>query len=285
MDDPDDLTQALSKLLDSHGYGFQYAVIATAQKLYKAGVFAGSPWRRPIAEFPVEVRNSSYHIDLIFEHYRRPLFLVGECKRANPALRNWCFLRAPFKESNSLSDNVFAEALEWPKTGDPVCRVRPLFYSENVYHLGIEVKSHERGDPGGKGRGAIEEAAGQAMRGMNGLMQFFRQSRKANEARKSIQILPVIFTTAQLWATQADLAQSDLLTGRLDLSAFPLQEKKWVFLHYPQSPDLKHSLPIASNDLCNDILTDSLYTEFIRPIAIVTAGGIADFFCMSHWSV
>ena len=61
--------------------------------------------------------------------------IVGECKRANPALRNWCFLQAPFKEVSSLSEYVFAEALEWPESGDPVCRVWGLFHSQSVYHL------------------------------------------------------------------------------------------------------------------------------------------------------
>lgn len=109
MDDPKDITNTLSNILDSHGYGFQYAVLAAAERLFKPG--DGSPWHHPVAEFPVEVKNYDYHIDIILEHYRRPLIMVGECKRANPALRNWCFLRAPFKEASSLSEYVFAEAL------------------------------------------------------------------------------------------------------------------------------------------------------------------------------
>lgn len=169
----------------------------------------------------------------------------------------------------------------------PFAAFEHFFDSPNVYHLGIEVKSTETGDSSGKGRGAIEEAAGQAMRGMNGLMQFFKQSQKANRERKSIQILPVIFTTARLWVTQANLASSDLLSGKLELSDSPLEEKQWVFLHYAQSPGLKHALPIATNDAIafEDILTEALYTEYIRPIGVVTASGIADFFRIGHWAM
>lgn len=282
MDEAKDITAALSNILDTHGYGFQYAVLAAAERLFKPG--GGSPWRHPVAEFPVEINDAHSHIDIILEHYRRPLMMVGECKRANPALRNWCFLRAPFKEASSLSEYVFAEALEWPQTGDPVCRVRALFHSQNVYHLGIEVKSNEKGNPCDKGRGAIEEAAGQVMRGVNGLIRFLRHSAKSNEERKSIQILPVIFTTARLWVTQANLAASELRTGKLDLSAFPVEEKPWVFLHYPQSPGLKHSLPIVSDGSFDDVLTEALYTEYIRPIGVVTASGIEDFFRIQHWA-
>jgi hypothetical protein len=184
MDDPKEITNDLSNVLDSHGYGFQYAVLAEAERLFKPG--DGSPWHHPVAEFPVEIKNSHYHIDIIFENYCRPLIIVGECKRANPALCNWCFLRAPFKGASSLSEYVFAEVLEWLKSGEPACRVQPLFHSQNVYHLGIEVKSRQKGNPCDKGRGAIEDAAGQVLRGMNGLIQFFRRSPKANQERKSI---------------------------------------------------------------------------------------------------
>ncbi len=107
------------------------------------------------------------------------MLIVGECKRANPALRNWCFLRAPYREDSSLSSSVFVEDLSWSPTGDPACAVTTLFNSENIYHLGIEVKSSEKGNPCDKGRGAIEEAATQVMRCTNGFVEFLKQSDRA----------------------------------------------------------------------------------------------------------
>ena len=68
MDEPKDITTALSNILDSHGYGFQYAVLAAAQRLFNPGI--GSPWRHPVAEFPVEVRTGSYHIDMAHPAFR-----------------------------------------------------------------------------------------------------------------------------------------------------------------------------------------------------------------------
>src|SRR6516165_9250810 len=157
MDESAEITRSLSNLLDSHGFGFQYAVLAAAERLFDPSSFGGSPWRRPICEFPVEVNGDSYHIDVILEHCRRPMLLVGECKRANPALRNWCFLRVPYRQESELSSYVFLEELAWSLSGDPFCTLRTLFHSENIFHLGIEVKSHEKGNPCDKGRGAIEE--------------------------------------------------------------------------------------------------------------------------------
>jgi hypothetical protein len=147
------------------------------------------------------------------------------------------------------------------------------------------VKSSEKGNPCDKGRGAIEEAAGQVLRGVNGLVEFFKQSPKARQERKTYQCFPVIFTTARLWVTQANLAEADLMTGKLDLSSFPVQEKKWVFFHYPQSPGLKHSLAIARKDSYAGLVIDALYTDYVRTIAIVSAGGIEDFFRIGHWTI
>ncbi len=277
MEGSAEITKALESVLDSHGYGFQYAVLAATDRLFKPTIRGGSRWRLPIAEFPVEVKGAHSHIDVILEHCLRPMFMVGECKRANPALRNWCFLRAPYREEASLASSVFLEELTWSESGDPSCRVMTLFSSPNIYHLGIEVKSSERGNPCDKGRGAIEEAATQVMRCTNGLVEFLKQSDRARQEEKRIQLLPVIFSTARIWVTQASLGDADLLTGRLDLSRFPAEERPWVFLHYPQSPSLKHSLTISKNTFYDDVLIDALYADFVRTIGIVTASGIEDF--------
>jgi hypothetical protein len=53
MDEAKDITAALSNILETHGYGFQYAVLAAAERLFKPG--GGSPWRHPVAEFPIEI--------------------------------------------------------------------------------------------------------------------------------------------------------------------------------------------------------------------------------------
>jgi hypothetical protein len=284
MEGSAEITKALEGILDTHGYGFQYAVLATAQRLFSPTTIHGSRWRLPIAEFPVEVNGAHSHIDLILEHCLRPILMVGECKRANPALRNWCFLRAPHREESSLSSSVFIENLTWSPTGDPCCTVQTLFNSENIYHLGIEVKSVEKGNPCDKGRGAIEEAATQVMRCTNGLVEFLKRSDRARQEKKRIQLLPVIFTTARIWVSQANLGDADLLTGKLDLTQFPAEEKPWVFLHYSQSPGLKHSLTTTKTTSNDNFLIDALYADYVRTIGIVTASGIEDFFRIGHWT-
>jgi hypothetical protein len=286
------ITQALEKYLDLHGFGFQYAVLATAAKAFNPDLHGGSPWRLPIAEFPVEIQGTPYHIDFILQHCRRPMLLVAECKRANPALRNWCFLRAPFRRTASLSSQVFVEELAW-RSGDelgwrsddlPFCRLKPLFYAEDdIYHLGVELKSNEKGDPCDKGRGGMDEAATQVMRGANGLVEFVKRSPAAHGQRKTLQFLPVIFTTARIWVTSADLATADILTGKLALGKFPVEERPWVYIHYAQSAGLKHSLRTEEPGSEGNLMLDALCSEYVRTIAVVNAGAIEQFLRSNNW--
>ena len=51
------------------------------------------------------------------------------------------------------------------------------------------------------------------------------------------------------------------------------------FPNWPRGLEGAGTLAVAGRDL----FTDALYTDYIRPIAIVTAGGIEDFFRMDHW--
>ncbi|MFZ1804688.1 MAG: hypothetical protein WAU05_12245, partial [Nitrospira sp.] len=81
------------KVLGSHGYGFQYAVLRRAEEL---AAERRSKWVFEAAEFPVGTAESPTHIDFILRNAHSTVYLVGECKRANPAHANWCFLKAPY---------------------------------------------------------------------------------------------------------------------------------------------------------------------------------------------
>jgi hypothetical protein len=78
--------------------------------------------------------------------------------------------------------------------------------AEPVFHIALEVKTGQKGDPGGSGRGAVEEAATPVLRSQNGFAtflarnpEFFDRARfDQPDKRGLISLLPVIFTTAEL---------------------------------------------------------------------------------------
>lgn len=104
--------------LNRHGYGFQFAVLSESQKCFDSRT---SAFVLETIELPVVVNGNSSRIDfvlkrvsehLIFPFPLRPLYLVAECKRANPSLSTWCFARAPFTRQNGHANHLFIESVQ-----------------------------------------------------------------------------------------------------------------------------------------------------------------------------
>jgi hypothetical protein len=276
------IAKSFEKILNSHGYGFQYSVLREIETLATQGQ---SPWALTASEFPVEVRGAGTRIDFILKNYRRPLYMIAECKRVNPALSDWCFAKAPDSLVNPSGHGVFVEAAYVPDLGAWRTKIEHQLHSKDIYHIALETKTREKGDPGGQGRGAIEKAATQVCRGLNGLVDFFSADSDAfadaRDGNRVIGFLPVIFTTARLWTSSVDLSSADLHHGKFDLSDVDIEERPWLFYHYHQSPGLKHSV---HTDRKSGSLDDILYSTYVRTIAIVSASGIAEFMGFGAWT-
>lgn len=85
---PLDLGEAYRNTLNRHGYAFQNSVIEFMRDLRQQ---RRSEWEFEAEEFPVRVQEMTTRIDFVFLKARPPVYLVGECKRVNPAFSNWCF--------------------------------------------------------------------------------------------------------------------------------------------------------------------------------------------------
>ena len=93
--------------------------------------------------------------------------------------------------------------------------------------------------------------------------------------------LPVIFTTAKLWVCDYDISEADIESGKVNLGEAKLEERKWLFYQYAQSPDLKH--PYSFTGLESD-MSHILYADYTRTIPIVNSEGIKDFLSYSFWT-
>jgi hypothetical protein len=270
---------AFQAILNRHGYVFQHSILVHTLNLSSD---QRAPWIVPAIEFPVESQGYGTRIDLILKHRMRNLFLVCECKRVNPAMSNWVFSKSAAPQFGRFANTSYYEVIFQAKSGEILSDVRDLEPSERIYHVAVEVPSHQKGDPfGSKGRGDIEDACGQICRGMNGFANFFASHPQFLQAQPSLGLLPVIFTTATIWKSEADIGAGDLLTGNLDLQDEHLDEIPWLFYHYNQSPGLKHSLRAPADAKS---IKDAQHQEFTRPIAIVSAKGIDAFLTSPIWS-
>jgi hypothetical protein len=239
-----------------------------------------SRWLFQAAEYPVEVRGHSTRIDFVMRASESRLLMVAECKRVNRAYSNWCFVRAPFLRRNTTSNELLAERIKFTETNAIVAGGAKLGHKPNVYHLAYEVKSHTPGDSGGPGRGAVEDAAAQVLRGVNGLAEHLARNHTLLGQDRAVFIVPVVFTTASLWTTEVDLSSADLETGKLPDTDLGLKGANWLWYRYHQSPGLKHVVP---PDEQRDNLSEMLDYAHARTIAVVSALGIDEFLRTEWW--
>ena len=234
------------KALNRHGYGFQSAVIKCAKELFEQN---RSRWVFQVAEFPVEVQKSGTRVDFIlsrvdrnFAFNRRPFFMLAECKRANPALSNWCFVRAPYTNSVGFTNCLVVEQATLLDSSILQSSARAIPMSNELsFHVGLEVRSEEKGDSEVAGRRAIEEVATQILRGLNGFIDFLKANPQILGEKQSCDLLPVVFRTAQIWTSDVDLSSANLTKGEIDLAKAGFAKQDYVFYQYNCSPGLKHS--------------------------------------------
>lgn len=278
--------------LNRQGHPFQYAVIRRAHVLNDEG---RSPWVFEASEFPVEVQEYHTRIDFILSQWNEVLhgnevlrgpfqFLVAECKRANPSLHDWLFARAPYVRRGSVSRDILVERVRKEGT-ELTASVGRLHGSENIYHVAVEVKGAAKGDASGSGRGGIEDAATQVIRGVNGLIECFSKHPRYVTENFPVSFIPVIFTTAKIWATDVDIA-ADVATGRVEIASTDVVEKPWLWLQYHVSPGLQHTVDRQvpkEEPLLRAVVGDLLELEYARTIAVVGVGGIDEFFAIQRW--
>lgn len=192
----------LGQYLNENGYSFQYAVLKAIHDLYNE---KKSPWLFEVAEFPVEVNGTPIHIDFILRQKETPFYLVAECKRANPALSNWCFVKAPYvsRRIHDGDERIVREIVK----ANRITSLQWIGRTQDIYRLAFEVKSNAKGE-GSSGKGQINEALTQVLRGMNGLIKFAvnvlgKGKEDLLKGYSCAAFMPVIFTTAKLWVTDA----------------------------------------------------------------------------------
>jgi hypothetical protein len=209
MSTDDELAANLLRILNSHGYAFQQAVIRHCHLL----AHSGSAWEFVEAQVPFELNGREGHIDFVLRHRTSGAVMVVECKRADPATARWCFARTNSPESDDA--NPAQPVISTLLVDHSVNRAeeRPAVWTgRDAYQLVVQLKTGATGSGRGQDKSDSEVAITQAFRGTSGLLQQLADSR-AHLTVAAIPVVPVVFTTAQLFATETVLAEADLSTG------------------------------------------------------------------------
>ncbi len=263
----------LRKLLQVHGYGFQYALLKQAADAYEAG---RSTWLFEVAEFPVASREVSTRVDFVLRRPRSRAFLVVECKRTDPRRSNWCFVSAPYVRREGAPTQLIVEHIRETARETGVVKAYPAYadWHGTAYHLGFEIRgAHGGNEETPTSRNAIDESATQVMRGIAGLTEVYARNAARVREGPPLLLMPVIVTTARLFSTPADLSQSGLSSS--DMPSVPeLQPEEWVVYQFPLSPMLKHSVSHYSDDR---ELSGMLTMDHLRSILVVQANAFEKF--------
>jgi hypothetical protein len=262
------------KVLSSHGHGFQYAVIRRAEELANRGL---SSWIFEAAEFPVGGIENTIHIDFVLRAARAAVYIVAECKRADPARANWCFVKAPYTRRNAYENEVVFEEVVYQPGGIVHAGPRAKQASIESCHLGFELRTAVKGDGSTAGGSAIKDATSQVLRAVNGLVDhLFPRSAATDFQREGTAVfVPVIFTTAKLWVAAGDLSAAHLTTGRLPDDWGTLKTVSWLWFSHNQSPALRHQL--RSTKPTGFEISKALHAEYTRTIAVVGPEGVDTF--------
>lgn len=262
----------IQKVLNSHGYGFHYAVLRFTEELFKQ---SKSLWIFEACEFPVQINNVNTRIDFILKNIQAELYIVAECKRVNPALSNWCFFKTPYIRRGLETTKVIIDNLHFAEDYN-LGSATFLKSSPDIYQLGLVVKTNTKGDQVFSSKNTIEETATQVIRGVNGLLlEVAGRGKEFVHKGNNVWFIPVIFTTAKLWTSDIDIGASDLESGNVNLKDIKANEKNWLWFQYYISPGIKHHLDSSQN--IDMKLSSILKNDYTRTIAMVNYDGIEDF--------
>lgn len=147
------------------------------------------------------------------------------------------------------------------------------------YHVALPVRTAQKGDqqPVKQPRSDIEDATSQVLRGVNGYVERLAsdpQLMQVGDNNSVVRIIPVIFTTAQLFTSRADLSSAELETGRVNIANAEFHRVSWLWYQYNVSPGLKHTREPRENA---KVIEEYLQSEHIRSVAVVSSSGIEDF--------
>jgi hypothetical protein len=90
-------------------------------------------------------------------------------------------------------------------------------------------------------------------------------------------MVPVIFTTAVLYASDVRLDEAIIETGMLPTDQVGIQSREWLWFQFPVSSSLRHSLDRRHRPETMNTIGGVLDVEHSRSIAIVRVTGIERF--------
>lgn len=262
------------KALNTHGFGFQYAVVAEVLAQNQA---QGLDWQLIGAEVPISLNGSETHADFIFYSQIRRTYLIGECKRADPALARWCFAGSKFRLG---TPTPILDSLEFRNRAEDRLYLKPGGVNGKAYQVGISVKvPNVKGDGQQPGRDAIGNSATQVLRATNGFIEFcgtLPSLVRHDTMGDSAKFIPVVVTTAEIVVGQTELSLADLASGELP-ETFTVSREPWVWYQHALNLSMQGNIRGRAEVEKFKNWQDMFAWTSLRSVAFVNSGSIGAF--------
>lgn len=277
--------QYLKRVLNAHGYPFQFAVLQHARRLQSHGL---SGWVFESSEVPVGESGRSTHIDFVLRRYdgrgstsSLNLYLIAECKRVNPLKSKWCFVRNPYPMRNKSGsahpiqfDRIVSQDSQDRYTKGGMIK----HWDYPTFELPFELKTHKPNDPlSPLSKSPINDAAFQVLLGQRGFISHLTSmtgTDKHEQLRRENVFIPVVFTTADLFVSDVDLSDADLASGEVHTDSDVLIKRPWLWYNFRRHSDLDHPFEKYGSSQTN---VDEYFAAFTRSVAFVSVSGIDEF--------
>lgn len=132
------------------------------------------------------------------------------------------------------------------------------------------------------GRGALNDAVNQALRGASGIFNTFLGRPAMLGSDGIVKVIPAVLTNARLLTCDTDLAEASFETGDLPQSA-GVAERPWVWLRTNVSSHLNHRAEVFDRpgEAPARSFRDIADRDYARSVAMVTWSGLHQFLTMA----
>ena len=275
--------ETVLRALNEHGFLFQDRIT----DLF--GTKNRTKWKIAATEFPISLLSHAVHeetrLDLVLERHDTThnvdWHLAIECKRANPDYKTWLFFNSRPRVEDPAGRNLYIQSGYlsggWNNQGEvplqkyvtsfalPKAQAVPTF----TFYLEARENPPNKSSSSASTK-TLEEAFNQVTMGLVGLGRHLHHLQKFN-----FRVVPVVVTTAEVFAADFDVGQVSLERGELPATQLKLRPLDWLVVNYALGDTVAQFAALTSNRGSN--LGESLSTFLLRSIFVVRAGKLEAF--------
>lgn len=260
----------LQETLVGHGYAFHQRAIREAD----AACRKWERWRYATPEFPVRADRDT-RIDFVLRC--GDWHLTVECKRTNPDYSQWFFAKFHRKGGRAWDARFLVDGIRLvqPKVIEARCVQANTAMVSGIYRVGMIVDTTKCGRAKTQRKDELESAIRQAVRGANGLVNYWIDNTPSLQPGDVRFVIPVVFTTAELIVTDVHLGEKTSLDGVVEAAELDPHVVPWLFYEFSIEPGLRHQR--AQQLVARGGLEKVLERQYARTVPIVNTASIDEF--------